>query len=89
MSVKLHIILLGITIIYMVLPILLALVAYTLAHLLGCEPKESGFVCEGRPFLSEFFSAMAMIHWFALFTVPTGGLAAIGLGIALGIRWLN
>jgi len=89
MSLKLHIILLGIALVYTVSPILLAVVAYSLAHLLGCEPKESGFVCEGRPFLSELFSALSVIHWFGLITVPTGGIASIVLGLSLGVRLLS
>lgn len=89
MSFKLHIILLGIAIFYTVSPIFLALIGFSVAHVLGCEPQESGFVCEGRPFLSELFSAMMFIHWFGLITVPTGGIASIVLGISLGIRLLS
>jgi hypothetical protein len=89
MSLKLHFILLGIALFYTISPILLALVAFSLAHVLGCEPKESGFVCEGRPFLSELFSALSVIHWFGLFTVPTGGIVSIVLGLSLGVRLLS
>lgn len=88
MSLKLHLILLTIALIFMVSPIVLAVVAFSIAHLLGCKPTESGFVCEGRPFLSELFSAMAFIHWLALITIPTGGIVAIVLGLSLGIRGL-
>lgn len=88
MSFKLHSILLGIALFYTVLPIFLAFSGATFAHLCGCEPNESGFTCEGRPFLSELFSVMAHLHLFALITLPTGGIVSLILGVSLGVRFL-
>ncbi|HIK33591.1 MAG TPA: hypothetical protein IGS17_09320 [Oscillatoriales cyanobacterium M59_W2019_021] len=88
MSLKLHSILLGIALLYTILPILLAFAGASFAQLCGCEPNESGFTCEGRPFLSELFSVMAHLHLFALITVPTGGIASLILGVSLGVRFL-
>ncbi|NEO73932.1 PspC domain-containing protein [Moorena sp. SIO3H5] len=84
-SVKLwqHWSLIGICIIFGILPLLLTFGGLQLAELLGCESVMITFTCPQKPWLGNIFSFMTFSHWFAILTIPSGFVGTVGLVITL------
>ena len=90
-SVKLwqHWSLIGICIIFGILPLLLAFGGLQLAELLGCESVMITFTCPQKPWLGNILSFMAFAHGLAIFTIPSALVGSVGLVITLVQRRLK
>ena len=87
-SVKLwqHWSLIGICIIFGILPLLLTFGGLQLGELFGCESVSMGiisFTCAQKPWLGNILSFMTFTHWFAIFTIPSAFVGTVGLVITL------
>ncbi len=85
-SLKVHVWLVGLVLLYTVFPILIALLGVGLASLLNCSHGGQEYQC-AFPGLADVLNLMASAHWLGWFTLPTGGLLSL-LG-RLVERWLR
>lgn len=86
MWVKINVVLIGITLVYTIAPLAIAFLGVALASWFGCESAGMEIYCPGNIGLGQLLTTMGMMHWFALFTLPSGALIAIILSVALGVQ---
>ncbi|CDM97534.1 MULTISPECIES: hypothetical protein [Limnospira] len=86
MWIKINVILIGVSLIYMITPLAIAILAIGLANVLGCSATGMDFQCPGNPGLGQLLTTMGMLHWFGVFTIPSGAIIAIILTVALSLQ---
>jgi hypothetical protein len=85
LSPKFIAILIGLVVLYAILPVILAFAGVGLSHLFGCGGSGPQITCSNQ-MMGQILTYMFMMHWFALFTVPTGFLVAGVLSIIFVLR---
>ncbi len=83
MSVATNLILLGIAILYAIAPLIVTVIGLRLVSVFGCSVSGIIVNCPNRPKLGSLLTYMIFSHWLAIFTVPSGGIAIIILGVKL------
>jgi len=88
LSLKFIGILIGLVLLYAILPVILPFVGVRLFDLLGCDAGGSGpqITCPNQ--IEEILTYMMLTYWFAIFTLPTGFLVAGVLVIILVLRFV-
>ena len=87
LSVRWHLIWLGVCSAYGSLPLLLTWTGFRIAELFDCEVEGvMVFQCPDVTWLGTLISGMVFTHWFAIVTIPSALLGALGLLISLGLR---
>ncbi len=83
MSIKIVLILLGLSLAYTISPIVIALIASEVGYLSGCESSGVELECPGSPWLTSVVTTMTDGRVYAYFTIPTGVALSGILGLAL------
>lgn len=82
LSIGWHFFLLGLCVVYGVLPFLMTWGAYDLSKRFGCVAEAVRFRCASPVWLGDAISGLAMSHWLAIFAIPSAVLGVIGLMIS-------
>ncbi|MBS0015648.1 MAG: hypothetical protein KFF72_04655 [Arthrospira sp. SH-MAG29] len=86
MWIKINVILIGVSLIYMIAPLAIAILAIALANIFECSATGMDFQCPGSPWLGQLLTTMGMLHWFGMFTIENGAIIAIILTVALSVQ---
>ncbi len=86
LSIRWHLVLFGICILYGISPFLLAWGGMGLAKRFGCQTEAMMFQCPNPSWHGEIVTGMVFAHWLAIFTIPSAVFGAIGLIISLRIK---
>jgi hypothetical protein len=83
MSITTNLILLGIAILYAIAPLIVTVIGLRLISVFGCSVSGIIVTCPNHRKLGSLLTYMISSHWLAIFTVPSGGIAIIVLGVKL------
>lgn len=86
MWIKINVLLIGASLVYMIAPLAIAFLGIGLANILGCSRDAMAFECLGNPSLGLLLTNMTTLHWFTMFTIPSGAIIAIMLTVALAVQ---
>jgi phage shock protein C len=82
LSIRGHLLLLSLCVVYGISPFLLTWGALGLAKRFGCSAEAVRFSCPSPVWLGDVISGLAMAHWLAVLAIPSAILGAIGLLIS-------
>lgn len=86
LSVRWHLLLLGICIFYGAAPLLMGWGGLALAERFSCAVDITIYKCAENPQLSDLITAMTFAPWGLMITIPSSALGVIGLLISLVIK---
>ena len=86
LSVRWHLLLLGICIFYGAVPVLMGWGGLALAERFSCAVDITIYKCAENPQLSDLITAMTFAPWGLMITIPSSLLGVIGLLISLVLR---
>ncbi|WP_254566792.1 hypothetical protein [Oscillatoria sp. HE19RPO] len=79
-------ILIGLAVLYAILPVILPFIGVRLVELLGCDTGGPGPQTACPDLVETILTYMILTYWFGIFTLPTGFLVAGVLVIILVLR---
>ncbi|MEA5451870.1 PspC domain-containing protein [Leptolyngbya sp. CCNP1308] len=82
LSIRWHLFLLSLCVVYGISPFLLTWGALGLAKRFGCSAEAVRFSCPSPVWLGDVISGLAMAHWLSILAFPSAILGAIGLLIS-------
>jgi len=86
LSMRWHLVLLSLCILYGTAPLLVAWGGISLADHFACKAEVIVYHCPSPSWLGGLLSGMVFAHWLAIFTIPSAILGSIGLIISLVLK---
>ncbi len=83
LSIRWHLALFGICIVYAILPLLVAWSGIGLAERFGCQAEAIIFQCPASSWHGNLVTGMVFMHWLAIISIPSAVFGAIGLILSL------
>jgi len=87
LSIRWHLFLLSLCVVYGISPFLLTWGALGLAKRFGCSAEAVRFSCPSPVWLGDVISGLAMAHWLAVLAIPSAILGVIGLLISGALQY--
>ncbi|MDB9511407.1 PspC domain-containing protein [Kamptonema animale CS-326] len=86
LAIRWQLLLLSIIVFYGISPLLLTWGGMGLAERFACQSEIIIFHCSDPSWLGELITGMVFAHWFAIITIPSAILGAIGMVISLILK---